>query len=84
MFDKSAPSRLANLRELVSLLSLSVQIQTETATILEDYERRVYSLEEDRRRLIADYKAQEQRIQSLEKRYSDLLYNFSALRQAQK
>ena len=82
--EKSVPSRLSNLRELLQTLSVCFQIQTETAAILEDYERRVYSLEEDRRRLIADYKAQEQRIQSLEKRYSDLLYNFSALRQEQK
>lgn len=75
--EKSAPSRLANLRELVSLLSLSVQIQTETSGILEDYEKRLYSLEEDRKRLLADYRALDSKCQSLEKRYSELLYRLS-------
>lgn len=75
--EKSAPSRLANLRELVSLLSLSVQIQTEISGILEEYEKRLYSLEEDRRRLIADYRTVDMKCQSLEKRYSELLYKLS-------
>lgn len=78
--EKSAPSRLANLRELVSLLSLSVQIQTETSGILEDYEKRLYSLEEDRRRLLADYRTLDMKCQSLEKRYAELLYTLSDIR----
>ena len=77
MMEKSAPSKLANLRELVSLLSLSVQIQTETSGILEDYEKRLYSLEEDRRRLLGDYRALDMKCQSLEKRYAELLYKLS-------
>lgn len=80
MMDKPTPSRLANLRELVALLSLSVQVQTETAGILEDYERRLYSLEEDRRRLLGDYRAMYDKYLSLEKRYSELLYRFSELK----
>lgn len=78
--ERSVPSRLANLRELVSLLSLSVQIQAEISAILEEYEKRVYSLEEDRRRLLADYRAVDRKCQSLEKRYSELLYKFSELK----
>lgn len=78
---RSAPSKLANLRELVAALSLTVQIQAEIADILEDYEQRLYSLDEDRKRLIADYRALEQRCNSLEKRYSELLYKFSELRE---
>lgn len=70
-------SRLANLRELVTLLSLSVQIQTEVSVILDDYEKRLYSLEEDRRRLLADYRAMDSKCQSLEKRYAELLYKLS-------
>lgn len=81
--ERSVPSRLANLRELVSLLSLSVQIQAEISSILEDYEKRVYSLEEDRRRLLADYRAMDSKCQSLEKRYSELLYKVAELKQAQ-
>ena len=81
--ERSVPSRLANLRELVSLLSLSVNIQAEISAILEDYEKRVYSLEEDRRRLLADYRALNEKNQSLEKRYSEVLYKLAELKQAQ-
>ena len=75
MSDK--PSRLANLRELVSLMSLSVQVQGEISAILDEYDRRLYSLEEDRTRLLASYRDLHQKCQSLERRYSDLLYQFS-------
>ena len=81
--ERSVPSRLANLRELVSLLSLSVQVQAEISSILEEYEKRVYSLEEDRRRLLADYRAMDSKCQSLEKRYSELLYKLAELKNAQ-
>lgn len=79
---KSAPSKLANLRELVAALSLTVQIQAEIADILEGYDQKIYSLDEDRKRLIANTRALEQRCSSLEKRYSELLYKFSELRQS--
>lgn len=78
--DQQKPSRLSNLRELVALLSLSVQIQGESAAIFEDLECRIYSLEEDRKRLIADYRALQTRCNSLEKRYSELLYKLSDLK----
>lgn len=81
---KSVPSRLANLRELVAALSLTVQIQAEIADILDDYEKRLYSLDEDRKRLVAVTRAQDQQIKSLEKRYSELLYKFSEAVQASK
>lgn len=78
--EQQKPSRLSNLRELVALLSLSVQIQGESAAIFEDLEHRIYSLEEDRKRLIADYRALQTRCNSLEKRYSELLYKLSDLK----
>lgn len=78
--EKSAPSRLANLKELVQYLSLSVQIQTEVAGILEDLHTRLYSVEEDRRRLVATVRDQSAKIRSLESRYSELLYKFSELK----
>lgn len=81
---KSAPSKLANLRELVAALSLTVQIQAEIADILDEYEQRLYSLDEDRKRLVAVTRAQDQTIKSLEKRYSELLYKFSEVIQASK
>lgn len=76
---KSAPSRLANLRELVATVQLSFQVQAEITAILEDYEMRIYSLEEDRRRLLADYKVLSDKNRSLETRYSEVLYRLSEL-----
>ena len=81
---RSAPSKLANLRELVAALSLTVQIQAEIADILDEYEQRLYSLDEDRKRLLAVTRAQDTTIKSLEKRYSELLYKFSEVIQASK
>lgn len=81
---RSVPSKLANLRELVAALSLTVQIQAEIADILEDYEQRLYSLDEDRKRLVAVTRDLEGRCSSLEKRYSELLYKFSEVVQASK
>lgn len=71
------PSRISNLRELVALMSLSVQVQGEIASILDDYDQRIYSLEEDRKRLLASNKDYHLKLQSLERRYSDLLYQLS-------
>lgn len=82
--SKTAPSKLANLRELVAALSLTVQIQAEIADILENFEQQIYSLDEDRKRLVAVTRAQDQTIKSLEKRYSELLYKFSEVIQASK
>lgn len=62
------------------MLGISIGIQNETSDILEDFELRIYSLEEDRKRLLADYKALNSRCISLEKRYSELLYKFSELK----
>lgn len=81
--DAKPPSRLQNLRELVNLLGLSVQISGETSAILEEMHHRLYSLEEDRRRLIADYNALDRRCQSLEHRYSELLMRFSEFKKGQ-
>ena len=81
---RSAPSKLANLRELVGLLSTSVQVQAEIADILEDYEIRMYSLEEDRKRLLQHCRDLDNKCHSLDKRYSELLYKFSEVRQSSK
>ena len=80
--EKSVPSRLSNLRELVSLLSLSVQIQAEISGILEEYERRVYALEEDNKRLLACYRDCDGKLHSLEKRYSEVLYKLQEYKNA--
>lgn len=75
--EKSAPSRLANLKELVQHLSLSIQIQTEVSEILEELHIRLYSVEEDRKRLLETVRKQDEKIRSLEKRCSELLYKLS-------
>lgn len=75
------PSRLSNLRELLQHLNLNYQVQVEVANILEDISREIYSLDQDRSRLIADYRALESRCNSLEKRYSELLYRFSEFKE---
>ena len=78
--EKSAPSKLSNLRELVAQLSLAVQIQAEISSILDDYHSQIYALEQDRTRLQATVRDHSAKIQSLEKRYSELLYKFSELK----
>ena len=75
--EKSAPSRLANLKELVQHLSLSIQIQAEVSQILEELHIRLYSVEEDRKRLLETVRKQDEKIRSLEKRYAELLYKLS-------
>lgn len=75
--EKSAPSRLANLKELVQHLSLSIQIQAEVSEILEELHIRLYSVEEDRKRLVETVRKQDEKIRSLEKRYSEVLYKLS-------
>lgn len=78
MSDK--PSKLANLKELVGLLSLSAQVQREISDILSDFEADIYRLTEDNKRLIATVRKQDERIKSLEHRYSDLLYRIAELK----
>ena len=75
--EKSAPSRLANLKELVQHLSLSIQLQAEVSEILEDMHKRLYSVEEDRKRLVETVRKQDDKIRSLEKRYSECLYKLT-------
>lgn len=78
--EKIIPSKIANLRELVGLLSTSVMVQGEVADILEEISTALYSLDQDRTRLIADYRVLQDRCNSLEKRYSELLYQFSVFK----
>ena len=78
--SSTAPSRLANLKELVQHLSLSIQIQTEVSGILEELHVRLYSVEEDRKRLLETVRKQDERIRSLERRYSEVLYKLAEVK----
>lgn len=78
--EKSLPSLLSDLKEHVQLLRLSVGVQQDISSILDDIAVRLYSLEEDRRMLKEANRVSMQKIQSLEKRYSELLYKFAELK----
>lgn len=73
----NTPSRLANLKEILNLLSLSMQAQREISEILVDYETRIYALEEDRRRLLAAVRLLEDKSKLHDKKYSEVLYKLS-------
>ena len=78
--EKSLPSLLSDLKEHVHLLRLSVGVQQDITAILDDVAVRLYSLEEDRRMLKEANRVSMLKIQSLENRYSELLYKFSELK----
>lgn len=75
--EKSLPSRLSVLRENVALLTLSMAVQHDVVECLDELAIRLYSVEEDRKRLLELCRAQQAKIDSLEHRYSDLLYRVS-------
>lgn len=79
--EKSAPSRFAKVKELIDQLRISVQLDTEMTAILEDMHGLLYGLQEDNKRLTATVRRQDERINSLEKRYSELLFKLSELKQ---
>lgn len=83
MSDRPLSQRIANLKELSQMLAVSAQIQVETAAVLDELSVRLYSCEEDRNRLLATVRSQDQEIKSLNTRYSDLLYQISAMRNKQ-
>lgn len=80
MSDRPLAQRIANLKELSQMLAISAQIQVETAAVLDELSVRLYSCEEDRTRLLATVRAQDQMIKSLETRYSDILYKVTELK----
>ncbi len=71
------PSKLAELKESIRLMSLSVTAWNSTYELLLDLTQRVYSLEQDNARLTATVRVQGQQLQSLEQRYSQVLYRLS-------
>lgn len=72
-------SRVAYLQSLLDSLQLNSQIYTEIKSILEDFEIRMYSLDEDRKRLVALSRTHTEQIASLEKRLSEVLYRLAAV-----
>ena len=83
MSDRPLAQRIANLKELSQMLAVSAQIQVDTAAVLDELSVRLYSCEEDRTRLLATVRSQDQEIKSLNTRYSDLLYQIAAMKNMQ-
>lgn len=75
--EKSLPSRLSVLRENVALLTLSMAVQHDVVECLDEIAVRIYSLEEDRKRLLETVRKQQSDIDSLRTRYAELLYRLS-------
>ena len=80
--DLSTPSRFSRIKELLEQLRISVELDVEMTAILEEMFQRMYALDEDNKRLLATVRVQEGKISSLDKRYSELLYKFSELKQS--
>lgn len=74
------PSKLANLKELIGLLSLSVQVQREISDILSDYEIQIYGLQEDVKRLTAAVRKQDDINTSLTRLYNGLMNRFDQIK----
>ena len=69
--------KLSYLRELISKLNLHNQIQNEISDILSEVDVRLYSLEEDRKRLLQHCRDLDNKIFSLEKSFSEFVYKHS-------
>lgn len=69
--------KLSYLRDLISKLNLHNQLQNEISDILSDVDVRLYSLEEDRKRLLQHCRELDNKIFSLEKSFSEFVYNVS-------
>ena len=78
--EKSNPSRLAELNELLDQLRLSLKINVTISAILAEYESRIYTLEQNYIAIHTAYRTSQDNLSSLEHRYSDLLYRISQLR----
>lgn len=67
-------SRLAELRDHLSMLQLNATVQREMLEVLEELENRLYACEQDIKLLQGSKRATEDKINSLNTRYSELLY----------
>lgn len=82
MISLSAMTKLQNIKAMVDTITLANDLLQEMSSLLEEQSVQLYSLDQDRKRLLQKTLLQEQKIQSLEKRYSDLLYHIHELKEA--
>lgn len=69
--------KLSYLRDLISKLNLHNQIQNEISDILSEVDVRLYSLEEDRKRLLLHCRELDNKLFSLQKSFSEFVYKHS-------
>lgn len=69
--------KISYLRDLISKLNIHNQISNEISDILSDVDVRLYSLEEDRKRLLNHCRELDNKIFSLEKSFSEFVYKVS-------
>lgn len=74
------PSRFSELRALVAQLGGSYKVYCEIIDIIDDLYIRLYALQEDNKRILANYRSQDQQIKSLRDQYSELLYRLSDIK----
>ena len=77
--ERSAPSRLAKARELLDQLRICVALDSELTDILEEINNHLYAVDEDIKRMVATSRRHTDQINSLESRYSQILYRIAEL-----
>lgn len=75
--ERSALSKLSDLRDHLAQLQLNATVQREMFEVLEEVEKRLYAVEQDKNLLQGSVKAMKDQIASLNTRYSEILYALS-------
>lgn len=78
--ERSALSKLSDLRDHLAQLQLNATVQREMFEVLEEVEQRLYAAEQDTRLLQGHIKGMKDQITSLNTRYSEILYALSERR----
>lgn len=76
-----SPSRFSELRALIAQLGASYKIYGEFIDIIDDLYIRLYALQEDNKRILANYRVSDQNLKSVREQYSELLYKFADLKE---
>lgn len=74
MMENKLPSSFTRVRELIEQLRICSQIDTEMTNILENIYSHMYGIEENYKRMLETSRVHDQKLVSLEKRYSELMF----------
>lgn len=72
--ENKLPSSFTRVRELIEQLRICSQIDTEMTNILENIYSHMYGIEENYKRMLESSRQHDQKLASLEKRYSELMF----------